>query len=241
MSGQRPLPGIDAGVPANGNSVDGGSAHQCDAISLGHGHGDTVDIIGLQLVRALRTNLCKCPQVLLHEICCAIEGRRVRKHVRVDCVLSKLLGVPKTTVRRWVAKFDVLKNHSTLGKKVRKSSGTPRKRSSVDGNYMSETIIELHECDLPQTPTCADSTHPSDSDDYGLEPTFDEDASDDEDRSSRFSQWQKHPLYPIGIRMAELATMFYANGWAQSMFPQFLAWARTRLPQLPFGNLNHST
>ena len=45
---QRPLPE----VPAHANSVDGGSAHQCDAISLGHGHGDTVNIIGLQLVGA---------------------------------------------------------------------------------------------------------------------------------------------------------------------------------------------
>ena len=40
--------------------------------------------------------------------------------------------------------------------------------------------------------------------------------------------------------MAELATMFYVNGWAQSMFPQLLAWTQAQLPQSPFGDVNHS-
>ena len=79
------------------------------------------------------------------------------------------------------------------------------------------------------------------SDEYGLEPTFEDASKDEGDVYGSFSQWQRHPVYPIGIRMAELATMFYVNGWAQSMFPKFLAWAQTRLPQSPFGNINHST
>ena len=73
---------------------------------------------------------------------------------------------------------------------------------------------------------------------YGPETTYD-DASEDEGNGSSFSRWQRHPVYPIGIRMAELATMFYTNGWAQSKFPEFLTWAKQRLPQSPTAK-NHA-
>ena len=43
------------------------------------------------------------------------------------------------------------------------------------------------------------------------------DASEDEGFTTHgvVSKWQHHPIYPKGIRMAELATMWYVNGWAQ--------------------------
>ena len=52
--------------------------------------------------------------------------------------------------------------------------------------------------------------------------------------------WKKHKHYDIGIRMAEMAIMWYVHGWTQSSFPEFMAWANHRLPRPLFGDLNHS-
>ena len=118
---QMPLPELSLDVSADGDCAGCDRAHRCDGISLGHGHEDTLNITGLRVVEHLRINLCKLPQCLLHQICCAIAGRQVRKHIQVDFVMSMLLGVSKITVMRWVSKVDACRN-STLGHKARKSS-----------------------------------------------------------------------------------------------------------------------
>jgi len=53
-------------------------------------------------------------------------------------------------------------------------------------------------------------------------------------------EWRKHPNFPMGIRIAEIVTQWYVNGWAQHHWPEFMQWAKLRLPTGFIGNLNHS-
>ena len=50
------------------------------------------------------------------------------------------------------------------------------------------------------------------------------------------AEWKTHENYEIGIRMADLATMWCVNGWAKSKFPEFVSWATSQLGVPSFGN-----
>ena len=51
--------------------------------------------------------------------------------------------------------------------------------------------------------------------------------------------WREHPNFSIGIRLAELATMWLVHGWQRELFPQFTHWL-TRQSSYLIGTLNHS-
>ena len=61
-----------------------------------------------------------------------------------------------------------------------------------------------------------------------------------EDRKSQLDVWREHPNYSIGIRLAELSTMFLVQGWHIDSYPKFTTWLKQQAPGNT-GNLNHST
>ena len=61
-----------------------------------------------------------------------------------------------------------------------------------------------------------------------------------EDRKSQLDVWREHPNYSIGIRLAEVSTMWLVHGWQIASFPKFTNWLKEQAPGI-IGNLNHST
>ena len=51
--------------------------------------------------------------------------------------------------------------------------------------------------------------------------------------------WRERPNFSVGVRLAELATMWLAHGWQKNTFSQFVAWTNRQDPNL-LGTLNHS-
>ena len=58
-------------------------------------------------------------------------------------------------------------------------------------------------------------------------------------RPSLLDTWKAHPNFRIGLRLAELATMWHVNGWSKELFPRFMLWAREQFP-FSVGDINHS-
>ena len=57
---------------------------------------------------------------------------------------------------------------------------------------------------------------------------------------TRLEIWREHSNFAIGLRMAELATMWCVQGWQKDAFGQFTNWLKQHAPDL-IGTLNHST
>ena len=56
-------------------------------------------------------------------------------------------------------------------------------------------------------------------------------------KMSRLDIWREHPNYSIGIRLAELSTMWLVHGWQVQAFPMFTNWLQQQAPGI-IGNLN---
>ena len=55
----------------------------------------------------------------------------------------------------------------------------------------------------------------------------------------RCEVWREHPNYCIGMRLAELCTMWLVQGWQAESFTKFTYWLGEQAPGI-IGNLNHS-
>ena len=204
--------------------------------SLGRGRHASLNRVGLQLIGNVEANLSKLSPELLHQVGCVLAGRQIRKGIEVGYVLSMLCGVARGTMSHWRNKVEAMRQETCSKKRARslgQAAGRMRNESmSANGN------LELGAA-FSQLPIIIESA----AEDSRAESDSDIDIFEDElvdQAHGSLDTWKSHSEYAIGIRVAELATMWYVNGWSQLMFPEFLAWAKTRLPQSPFGSLNHS-
>ena len=87
---------------------------------------------------------------------------------------------------------------------------------------MIDDLPQVDTIELPEIADC--DTSESESADGDLGESANGDRSPD-----TLQKWRSHPNFVMGMRMAELATMWYVNGWAQSHWPEFMAWGRRRI------------
>ena len=238
---EEPDRGLSADGDSNSQEAEWHVGHDIPALGRGGRGTDTLNEAGLQLLGNIEANLSKLSADLLQQVGCILAGRQIRKGIHVEFVLSMLCGVARTTMRNWRSKVESMKQTTCITKRARQlgqAAGRILNESvSADGNLefdsgFSELPVIMIDAKAQSAPDDSCAANDSDLDIF-------EDEVVDEAHSS-LDKWKSHSGYAIGIRVAELATMWYVNGWSQTMFPEFLAWAKTRLPQSPFGSLNHS-
>jgi len=119
----------------------------------------------------------------------------------------------------------------SAGTRLHTAAQTPLLECAVPTDFMREVPLP----DIEVSRSGRDVPQDEDEDALGI------DGNDRHGVSAAvLDRWKKHKRYDIGIRMAELATMWFVNGWTRSSFPEFMAWANHRLPCSVFGDLNHS-
>ena len=207
----------------------------------------TLNAIGMQLVGNIISNLERIPHGLLHKLACALGDREVRSHVQTDAVTALLCAVSRSTVRSWRARAFSARHHprhqpmamSTPNGQIESQAAPCPASADGDANL---GIYAVEQMPLPDVETNAQPPQDCQEDKADVSDTdvFEDSVDDEISVCNRLNKWQQHPTYLIGIRMAELCTMWYVNGWAQVAFAPFLAWAKHRLPEGVFGDLNHS-
>ena len=98
----------------------------------------------------------------------------------------------------------------------------------------AESVVGNPETDLtalPDTlPVVAETSSESDCDLDSFVPKL---------TRTRLEIWREHSNFAIGLRMAELATMWCVQGWQIDAFAQFTNWLKQHAPDL-IEALNHS-
>ena len=216
------LGGMEGWRPGENVPALGGGTRGC---------GRSLDDVGMQVLGNLIANFDRLPQEVLTRIAVVLHDMPMQRKVGVDSVLARLCGVPRSTLHTWRLKLtrQPMAPRVSAGTMPQNATRTLVLGRAVHKDFMGEVPlpeiqVETSLGDLPENERDAD-IHGGDS----------RRGSDDV-----LGRWKKHHQYDIGIRMAELATMWYVHGWTQSSFPEFMAWAKHRLPGPVFGDLNHS-
>jgi len=201
------------------------------AIGRGGGHTrKTLNEAGKQLVGNLFANVDRIPGHTQRDLYECLSGS-VRKH-KMDTVtlVSLLAGICPKTARGWYAMFHKSQCGTTPTTPTPEcvdaglSGHVPPLPPPVDAESRGLPLLPLLPC-LPLLPSVVAG----------------DDVLDDDDDVAvgtplpRIQDGQ----YAIGMRMAELATMWHVNGWSKDQFPRFMLWARERFPH-HVGDLNHS-
>ena len=185
------------------------------------GRSKILDLVGLQLVGNLITNVQKIPTTLLVDLYEALEQTPWQRQ-KMDplTVLSSLAGVNVKTLRGWERNLDDRVNGAMRSRNANPS----RQPLAATTAAISES---LPECLLGDVAT------DSDDEDFGL------DALPGGEPTSTLQRWQSHPAFAKGIRLAEIATMWHVHGWSKNQYGNFMAWLRKHFPD-QVGNLQHS-
>ena len=202
-----------------------------NAPAFGRGKFHVLNEVGHQIVGNMLTNMDRVPAEVFINLHSALVGQSSHCQVQRDCVIALLCGVSRGTVRNLRVKLHTHGSRfSTLGKSVVPGS------CHSEECHVAPVIDDLPQVDTIELPEILDcDTSESESADGDLGGSANGDRSRD-----ALQKWRSHPNFVMGMRMAELATMWYVNGWAQSHWPEFMAWGRRRLPDNCLGNLNHS-
>ena len=189
----------------------------------GSSHRQSLNAAGIQFFGNCITNAAKLPHAVQKEIYTALTGHR--HHPKVDAVtaVSVLGAVSLKTARSW---------HQTLEEKGWSAGftvGTPesclastQEAEMVDMDALPEVLPAVVDAAEIDTDSDLDLDHAPDS---GIKP--------------RCEVWREHPNYCIGMRLAELCTMWLVQGWQAESFTKFTYWLGEQAPGI-IGNLNHS-
>ena len=194
--------------------------------ALGRGGGlsrRTIDAAGLQLFGNVYTNLSSGSPDTRKSLLCMCAGTAGTKAPHHSVVTAAICGISVKTLRGWCRSLDQRRWAFQSHPCQRSLAGTRNLAAVFTSPELPHVASEpVHAASAAQEwaacgagPVCA-STPPT-----------------------ALQQWAQHPNYTIGIRMAELATMWMVNGWSKEKFPQFLLWATERFAGA-LGNLNHS-
>ena len=179
---------------------------------------------GMQLFGNCVSNLERLPMKTLKELYSTLTGNITAPCVDAVSVAAVLGGVHRKTARQWYA---------SLNAKEWSAAFTPGK-----AHIKSKLAVGNPETDLtalPDTlPVVADVAETSSESDCDL------DSFVPKLTRTRLEIWREHSNFAIGLRMAELATMWCVQGWQKDAFGQFTNWLKQQAPDL-IGTLNNST
>ena len=191
---------------------------------------------GLQLFGNCVTNVDKLGSSLIAQLYVALTGHHQHGKVDAVTVVAILGGVRRQTARGWYKALEERGWGCAFTAGV-EAVGSPREAvgSSQEAVGLSSEIVETALPEVAEVEAAAIVDADSDEEDLGLE-------MDCVARGRRpcLDVWREHPNYSIGIRLAELSTMWLVHGWQIKSFPMFTNWLKQQAPGI-IGNLNHST
>jgi hypothetical protein len=186
----------------------------------------TLNAAGMQLIGNFLTNAEKIPKELRSKMCVLMTDRQVGNVDSLSFV-AIMGGVSRKTMRSWRVALD---RHRWQFSVAHGADNADKPQCEPLAAPQCEPLAAQSAATLPP------------------EPNFEEGpVNDDEERDLGEVGEQGgavpiplEDMYRVGIRMAELATMWHVHGWSKCEFPQFMLWARENFPHM-LGNLNHST
>ena len=152
--------------------------------------------------------------------CCSRAGRVHRKTARQ--------WYESLSAKGWSAAFTPGKSHIKLAVG---NTGTELAGGTESAVGNPETDLTALPDTLPVVADVAETSSESDCDLDSFVPKL---------TRTRLEIWREHSNFAIGLRMAELATMWCVQGWQKDAFGQFTNWLKQHAPDL-IGTLNHST
>ena len=206
---------------SNASWVPGENIPALHAGGVNGGH--SLNAAGMQLFGNCVSNLERLPMKTLKELYSTLTGNITAPCVDAISVAAVLGGVHLKTARQWYA---------SLNAKGWSAAFTPGKshiKSKLAvGNSGTELAVGNPETDLtalPDTlPVVADVAETSSESDRDL------DSFVPKLTRTRLEIWREHSNFAIGLRMAELATMWCVQGWQKEAVGQFTNWLTQHAP-----------
>ena len=203
------------------------------AIGRGGSQRNSLNAAGLQLFGNCVTNVGRLSPSLLEQVYIALTGHH--RHGRVDAVtvVAALGCVSNKTARGWYHSLEARGWGAAFTAGVaavgasHEAVGSPQEAADSSNEIIFEDA-------LPEVEVAAVSDAESDEEDLGLDMDYVA-----KGKMSRLDIWREHPNYSIGIRLAELSTMWLVHGWQVEAFPMFTNWLQQQAPGI-IGNLNNS-
>ena len=198
--------------------------------------GCSLNAAGMQLFGNCVSNLERLPMKTLKELYTTLTGK-TGKRLNAVSVAAVLGGVHRKTARQWYASLSAKEWSAafTPGKSHIKlavgNSGTELAGGTESAVGNPETDLTALPDTLPVVADVAETSSESDCDLDSFVPKL---------TRTRLEIWREHSNFAIGLRMAELATMWCVQGWQKDAFGQFTNWLKQHAPDL-IGTLNHST
>ena len=222
---------------SNASWVPGENIPALHAGGVNGGH--SLNAAGMQLFGNCVSNLERLPMKTLKELYSTLTGNITAPCVDAVSVAAVLGGVNRKTARQWYASLSAKEWSAafTPGKSHIKSklavgnSGTELAGGTESAVGNPETDLTALPDTLPVVADVAETSSESDCDLDSFVPKL---------TRTRLEIWREHSNFAIGLRMAELATMWCVQGWQKDSFGQFTNWLKQQAPDL-IGTLNHST
>ena len=210
---------------SNASWVPGENIPALHAGGVNGGH--SLNAAGMQLFGNCVSNLDRLPKKTLKELYSTLTGNIKAPRVDGISVAAVLGGVNRKTARQWYA---------SLNAKEWSAAFTPGKShiKLAVGNQVGNSDSGTELADLPDTLPVADVAETSSESDCDL------DSFVPQLTRTRLEIWREHSNFALGLRMAELATMWCVQGWQKDAFGQFTNWLKQQAPDL-IGTLNNST
>jgi len=199
--------------------------------------GHSLNAAGLQFFGNCVTNMGKVSPELRQQLYTElVSGRRTAAAVDVVTLVSALGGVSSKTARSWRDTLDKRGWASAFQHgDVSVASASESFEVAVgtsNGGGIDEDML-LPDFVQPMNEEIAMRDRDQELDDY-LE------SCPPECRPRGFlEQWREHPNFAIGMRVAELSTIWLAHGWQKEVFSMFTWWLSQLGPDV-IGNLNHT-
>ena len=185
--------------------------------------GQSLNAAGMQLFGNCVSNLKRLPTKTLNELYSTLTGNRKASCVDAVSVAAALGGVHLKTARRWYASLNA------RGWSAAFTPGKSHIKLAV-GNSGTESAVGNPETDLtalPDTlPVVADVAETSSESDCDL------DSVAPKLTRTRLEIWRENSNFALGLRMAELATMWCVQGWQKDAVGQFANWLKQHAPDL---------
>ena len=220
---------------SNASWVPGENIPALHAGGVNGGH--SLNAAGMQLFGNCVSNLERLPKKTLKELYSTLTGNITARCVDAVSVAALLGGVHRKTARQWYAYLSAKEWSAafTPGKSHIKlavgNSGTELAGGTESAVGNPETDLTALPDTLPVVADVAETSSESDCDLDSFVPKL---------TRTRLETWREHSNFAIGLRMAELATMWCVQGWQKDAFGQFTNWLKQHAPDL-IGTWNHST
>ena len=183
-----------------------------------------------RIVRNLFASVSHLPQEQVGTIHTLLSEVGSRRRCGPERTVATLIGISRWRVGRWYKIWQV--KQAAFGA-VDLVSGSPPADQDEDEDHggMQTSAHALPLVDVTHQGSRSDPSASSDSDEPRQPPRISQCVLD---------TWRADPNYVVGMRLAELSTLWHVQGWSKEEFPHFLTWAKHHFPHA-FGNINHST